>query len=57
MKKLYLINKADQDLRKFVAAYNIQDAICTYRITMGYDPVIESIELFIYENEPAEVII
>ena len=56
MKKLYLINKADQDLRKFIAAYDIQDAISTYRLEMG-EQDIESIELFIYENEAAEVII
>ena len=57
MKKLYLINKAYQFLRKFVAAYDVQDAINTYRIEMGYDPDIESIELFIYENAVVEVII
>ena len=56
MKKLYLVNKEDQFSRRFVAAYDIQDAICTYKIEMG-EKDIDSIELFIYEGELVKVII
>lgn len=57
MKKLYLVNKEDQFSRRFVAAYDIQDAINTYRIEIGYEQDIDSIELFTYGEEIIEVII